>query len=160
LALLYRLASNPDSAGDALKLLHELQAHQVELDLQQAQIEANEREFGEDLIHYKALYDLAPAGYFIVGLEGLIIDGNRAAAKLLGVGPADFLNQALGDFLLPESRPTFADLLKTLREGGAKASCEVRDAHGSNGARPLWISANRSPDSEVLLMLVCEHDHS
>ena len=41
LALLYRLASNPDSAGDALKLLHELQAHQVELDLQHEQLKAN-----------------------------------------------------------------------------------------------------------------------
>ena len=29
LALLYRLASNPDTASDGLKLLHELQTHQV-----------------------------------------------------------------------------------------------------------------------------------
>jgi PAS domain S-box-containing protein len=160
LALLYRLASDPDSAGDALKLLHELQAHQVELDLQQAQIEANEREFGEDLTHYKALYDFAPVGYFIVGLEGLIIDGNRAAAKLLGVEPAGFLNQALDGFLLPESRAAFVKLLKTLRNGGSQASCEVRGFHGSNGARQFWISANRSPGAQVLLMTVCEYDHS
>jgi hypothetical protein len=38
LMLLHRLASNPDTASDALKLLHELQVHQVELDLQHEHI--------------------------------------------------------------------------------------------------------------------------
>ena len=160
LALLYRLASDPDTAGDALKLLHELQAHQVELDLQHAQLEANERAFAEDLAHYKALYDFAPVGYFVVGLEGLIIDGNLAGASLLGGGPPEFRNQSVDSFLAPESRPAFVELLKTLREGRANASCEVQLRHGANSSRRFRIAANRSPSGEVLLMAVSECDRS
>jgi PAS domain S-box-containing protein len=160
LALLYRLASDPDSAGDALKLLHELQVHQVELDLQHAQLEANERELAEDLTHYKALYDCAPVGYFIVGLEGLIIDGNLAGASLLGVEPPEFRNQPVDNFLAPESRPTVAELLKTLRDGGPGASCEVQPRHGSHSSRRFRIDANRSPGGEVILMAVSEYNRS
>ena len=160
LALLYRLSSDPDTAGDALKLLHELQAHQVELDLQHAQLEVNERAFAEDLAHYKALYDFAPVGYFVVGLEGLIIDGNLAGARLLGAEPPEFLNQSVDSFLAPESRPAFAELLKALREGGSNASCEVRPRHGENRSHRFRITANRSPGGEVILMAISEYDPS
>lgn len=49
LTLLHRLAGDPASAGDALKLLHELQVHQVELDLQHEQMEQQLLELGEAL---------------------------------------------------------------------------------------------------------------
>jgi hypothetical protein len=61
LTLLHRLASQPGSASDALKLLHELQVHQVELDLQQAQLEANERELNDELSRYRLLFEQAPS---------------------------------------------------------------------------------------------------
>ncbi len=63
LQLLHELASTPESAVDALKLLHELQVHQVELDLQHEQIEITQRELAEDLARYQALYELAPLAY-------------------------------------------------------------------------------------------------
>jgi PAS domain-containing protein len=89
LSLLYTLASSPASAKDALKLLHELQVHQVELDLQNEGVEAARRELAEDLARYKTLYDAAPAGYFNVDLAGHILEGNLAGAELLGLGPGD-----------------------------------------------------------------------
>jgi hypothetical protein len=52
LTLLHDLASAPASAGDALKLLHELQVYQVELDLQYEQMELSQRELAEELHRY------------------------------------------------------------------------------------------------------------
>ena len=49
LTRLHNLASAPESVDDALKLLHELQVYQVELDLQHEQMEATRRELAEDL---------------------------------------------------------------------------------------------------------------
>jgi PAS domain S-box-containing protein len=156
LALLYRLASVPDSAGDALKLLHELQAHQVELDLQHGQLQANEREFAQELDRYKALFDFAPVGYFVVGREGLVIESNLAGSRLLGVEPDEVGGRPVADFLAPDSRFALLGLLKKLRDGDAGASCEVQTGNGEGGSRPLRIVANMAPGGEAVLMIVSD----
>lgn len=156
LALLYRLAVAPDSAGDALKLLHELQAHQVELDLQHGQLQANEREFAQELDRYKALFNFAPVGYFVVDREGLVIEGNLAGARLLGVEPDEVGGRPVADFLAPGSRLALLGLLKKLRDGDAGASCEVQTGGGTDGSRPLQIVANMAPGGEAILMVVSE----
>ncbi len=156
LALLYKLASAPGSAGDALKLLHELQAHQVELDLQYGQLQANEREFAQELNRYRALFDFAPIGYFVVGREGLVIEGNLAGTGLLGVEPDEFGGRPLANFLAPGSRLALLGLLKKLRNGGASASCEVQTGDGTDASRRLRIVANMAPGDEAILMIVSE----
>ena len=156
LALLYRLAVAPDGSSDALKLLHELQTHQVELDLQHEQLVANEREFAQELDRYRALFDFAPVGYLVVGCEGLIIEGNRTGAQLFGVEQNEFGGRPLANFLAPGSRLALLGLLKTLRTNGASASCEVQTGDGADGARPLRIAANMAPGGAAILMVVTE----
>lgn len=156
LTLLYRLAVAPDSSSDALKLLHELQTHQVELDLQYEQLKANELEFDRELNRYKALFDFAPLGYWVVGREGLIIEANRAGAQLLGVEPDEFEGRPLANFLVPGSRLALLGLLKKLRNDGASATCEVQMGDGADGSRPLRIAANMAPGGETILMVVSE----
>lgn len=152
LTILYKLASTPDSAGEGLKLLHELQAYQVELDLQHEQLEANEREFAQELARYKSLYEFAPAGYFVTGFDGQIIEGNLAGARLLGVGQEELGGQRLDRFLAPEYRATLASLLGKLHFEGTGTSCEVRTC--GDDSRLLLIHANVSPSGEAVLMVV------
>ena len=83
LRLLYRLSSNPDTAEDALKLLHELQVHQVELDLQNESIAAHEQALVEELSLYQDFYDSAPLGYLLVDGGCVVVRCNPAAAELL-----------------------------------------------------------------------------
>lgn len=156
LALLHRLAVAPGSAGDALKLLHELQTHQVELDLQHEQLKANELEFAQELNRYKALFDFAPVGYLVVSREGLIIEANLAGAQLLGVEPGKFEGRPLANFLAPGSRLALLGLLKKLRNDGVSATCEVQTGDGADGSRPLRIAANMAPGGEAILMVVTE----
>ena len=156
LELLHRLAVGPDSAGDALKLLHELQTHQVELDLQHEQLKANEHEFTQELDRYKALFDFAPVGYLVVSREGHIIEANLAGVQLLGVEPGNFEGRPLANFLAPGSRLALLGLLKKLRNDGASATCEVQPGDGADGSRPLRIAANMALGSEAILMVVSE----
>lgn len=158
LALLYRLASSPDSAGDALKLLHELQVHQVELDLQHEQIEANARDLAHVLNRYKACYDFAPVGYFIVGLDSRIVETNAAGADMLGAEQDEFGGCRIDRFLAPESQLTMAGLMKKLRDEGSSTSCEVRSLDDGTGSRRLRIAANVAPGGGTVLMVVCESD--
>ena len=153
LSLLYSLASSPDSAQDALKLLHELQVHQVELDLQHEQVEISRREMAEDLARYKALFEAAPAGYFNVDSAGEILEGNLAGAELLGLGLGERSGRRLESLLTPASRPVLQEVLQQLREGVAGASCDVQSANG-RGARTLRVVAGAAPDGASFLLVL------
>lgn len=155
LELLYKLASNPDSAPDALKLLHELQVHQVELDLQLNQLESADREISEELTRYRGLFDFAPVGYLILGHDGRIIESNVLGSKLLGVEPEELGGRFADSLLAPESRSSFTGLLKNLRDGGQGGGCTVR-SDDSRGARRLQLSASMTPSGEGILVAVTE----
>lgn len=130
LNLLHALASDPESATDALKLLHELQVHQVELDLQLEQLEANERELTEDLVHCARLYDFAPVACFSINLKGQITRVNRAGAALCGEDREKLIGRQVDDFLMPESREVLQKLSALVRKGGADENCEVHTLTG------------------------------
>ncbi len=155
LCLLHRLSSNPDNAEDALKLLHELQVHQVELDLQVEQIAANERVLVEDLSLYRMLYDFAPLGYCLVDFEGKVIQGNLAASELLGVRRDDLEGHPIDAFLLAQSRPLLLGLLQRVAQSGARDCC-LAEAGGAQGSRHLRFLASMPPGGEHILLACCE----
>lgn len=97
------------------ELLHELQVHQVELDLQHEQVAATRREIDEDLARYKALYESAPVGYFNVDLLGRILEANVAGAELFRFDLADLSGRCLESLLAPAGRPVLLSLLPELR---------------------------------------------
>jgi PAS domain S-box-containing protein len=157
LGLLYRLASSPATAGDALKLLHELQAYQVELDLQHHQLQANERELEQEVARYRGLFEAAPMGSLILALEGQILEGNPAAAELLGVDPEDLPGRLVDSFLTPDGRPGLVSLLHGLRTGGPRTSLDVQVVGDADGdPRAARLVATRSPGGEAILVGIAD----
>lgn len=159
LRLLHRLSSNPDEAEDALKLLHELQVHQVELDLQVEEIAVNERALVEDLRHYQTVFDCAPHAYFVVDLEGAVLQGNLAAAELFGVGQEDLEGRRIDTFVNPQNRPLLLDLLQRVAESGARDSCVAETGWDAEGSRHLQLVASTPPGREHILLLCCDYGH-
>jgi PAS domain S-box-containing protein len=155
LSLLHKLASTPESAIDALKLLHELQVHQVELDLQHEQMEATQRDLAEDLAHFRRLYESAPVGYINMGPQRDIFEINDAAATLLGINRDDVLGRDFDAFLAPASRPVLLQLLKRLRADGASESCRVQMGTGSS-ARKLMVLASLPPGGRSFLLVLLD----
>ncbi|MCC5887064.1 MAG: PAS domain-containing protein [Gammaproteobacteria bacterium] len=152
LALLYRLASDCNSSDDALAVLHELQVHQVELDLQLQQLETNEDELNEELQRYRNLFDQAPVGYLLLRPDGSLIEANQTAGELLAKatgrhnsGSIDTLG--VDSLIKAESRPAFHALLQQLDVGHPVASCELEAVDAAPGAPALRITARREPDS-------------
>jgi PAS domain S-box-containing protein len=154
LTLLYKLSSDPTSATDALKLLHELQVHQVELDLQHEQMETTQSELAEELARYKGLYEFAPAGYFCVGHQGEIIEGNLAGAALFGVGRGELYGRRIDGFLAPDSQPVFLKMLQRLRDGGSSDGCEVQTSSVGNDSRRVTVVASVTPGANSFLMIL------
>ncbi|GGD54538.1 PAS domain-containing protein [Lacimicrobium alkaliphilum] len=159
LRLLHKLSANPDNAGDALKLLHELQVHQVELDLQNEEIAANEQALVEELRLYRTIYDRAPMAYCVVDRHAVVIQANLAAAGLFGVAQAYLPGQRIDNFLNPQSRPLLLDLLKNVVQSRARDCCIAERAAAAEGARQLQFQATLEPESEHILLVCCECRH-
>lgn len=156
LNLLHRLSSNPDTAGDALKLLHELQAHQVEIDLQNEAIQNHDHLLVDELAHYKALYEGAPVGYFLLDLEGRILKANRTGAELFEKSPDELNGSHIGRFLAPDSQSGLPAILEALCQSGLRQTGEVFTTAAGNDSRALRMMANLSPDRRYAMVVCCE----
>lgn len=149
LSLLHTLASEPASASDALKLLHELQVHQVELDLQQEQAHQEHQQISLAQAGYIALFELAPFGYLTVKPDGQIVEVNRMACDWLDIAHDPHKVRHVQEFLALDSRETARDALLRLTDGHASETFSVRGkAHGV----PLQVRACAAPGGQLMLM--------
>lgn len=156
LSMLYDLARAPETAVDALKFLHELQVHQVELDLQHEQMEQTRSELAEELTHYVALYDFAPAAYFTVDSSDRISECNRAGTSLFGAASGELSGRRLDSFFTPASGVALLALLKRLRFGSSRETCTVKIDKGEGVSRELQIVASVSPNNGYLLLVLMD----
>jgi len=117
-SVLHTLASSPSTAGDALAVLHELQVHQVELDLQHEEMQRAGVELETSLVRQTQLYDHAPVALFSLDPNCRLAELNLATARLLGQERQALVGQSLPDFLAPDSRRTLNALLERARTAG------------------------------------------
>ena len=69
---------------EAQRLVHELQVHQIELEMQNDELRQSRAEVEAGLERYTELYDFAPVGYLTLGRDEAIRQVNLAGADLLG----------------------------------------------------------------------------
>lgn len=128
----------PKSETSPERLLHELQVHQIELELQNAELQKARDELEAALMDYTDLYDFAPVGYFSIDEVGVILKVNLTGATLLGVERSRLIEQRLLQFVVPASRPVFLNFMEQVFTGTADDSREVQLLK-MNGAT-LWAS--------------------
>jgi PAS domain S-box-containing protein len=129
-------AGNPTSTVNTQRLLHELQVHQVELEMQNSELQEARNRMEALLERYTDLYDFAPVGYLTLDEQGQIQEVNLTGATLLGTGRSLLINRRLQSFVTPASRPIFLAFLKRVFAGGGKQVCEAALLR-ENGAS-LW----------------------
>jgi PAS domain S-box-containing protein len=128
---------NKISADEARRLLHELQVHQIELEMQNEELARARAEVETLLRQYTDLYDYAPVGYLALTRDGTIHQINLAGASLLGLARSELINRRLGVFVSVESRPAFSAFLeKVFSRSGSTETCEV--ALLTKGSEVLW----------------------
>ena len=114
------------SGYDIQRLVHELQVHQIELEMQNEQVNKAQGEVEELLDKYFDLYELAPIGYFTLDRQGLILEANLAGANLLGEQMRHLLKRGLSRFVSEDSQEKFYFHLRGVVETQTKQSCELR----------------------------------
>jgi len=133
LDVLHQLASSPATAADALTLLHELQVHQVEVELQNEELHRNRTELEADLLRLTQCHDHAPVGCFTIDRGLVLCEVNRTGARLLGVEREALPGRTLDAFLAPQGAETLRTLLAQVDAG------QGADAHAT--ARWSWLRA-------------------
>lgn len=121
---------------DMRKIVHELQVHQVELELQNEELRHAQVELFAARSRYFDLYDLAPVGYCTLNTEGLIIEANLTVAGLFGVGRKALVDRPISRYILKEDQDIYYHHRRQLSGSGSTQSCELR-MRGPDGA-PFW----------------------
>lgn len=121
---------------DAPTLIHELQVHQIELEMQNEELQRARTEAQAALEKYYDLFDFAPVGYFLWDQDGRILEVNVAGAALLGLDREVARQMRFGQFVTDEHRRAFADFLQWVLASDEKRSCEVKlERDGSS----VWV---------------------
>jgi PAS domain S-box-containing protein len=126
------------SVADARRLVHELQVHQVELEMQNAELQTARDRLEVLLEKFTDLYDFAPVGYFSLDEQGRILEVNLTGATLLGVERSRLLGERFPRFSSPASRPVVRTFLERVFTGGSKQVCEATLLKESGPA--FWAS--------------------
>jgi len=155
LAALHRLASAPSTAGDAMALLHEMQVHQVELDLQQEELRCSRSELEAALIRQTALVERAPVGYMTIDAGTVVYDINLAGARLLGAARDDMLGRPLAGLLSAHSADVLQTLLARAREGLGPETRELQLQPLAGTLQPVQAAADQDtiPDRFLLVLM-------
>jgi len=124
------------SEADARALIHELQVHQIELEMQNEELQRAQAAAEEASEKYHDLFDFAPVGYFLWDAEGSILEVNLAGAMLLGLTRKALIQKRFGQFIAMENRPAFADFCKRVLRTDTQQTCEVKLLHAG---QPVYV---------------------
>jgi len=140
--------------ADVKKLLHELQVHQIELEMQNEELrEANETAEAA-LKKYTMLYDFAPMGYFTVEKDGSISELNFTGAELLGEKRFSLLNSNFKLFVTESSRAEFDRFFSKVFKSNAKESCKVMLGYDGKPLCSVYIEGVVVGDDRQCLLSV------
>jgi diguanylate cyclase (GGDEF)-like protein/PAS domain S-box-containing protein len=107
------------------ELLHELQVHQIELEMQNESLRQAQFEMEKARDRYVDLYDFSPVSYLTLSSAGTISAGNLTAAGLLGVERNKLLQRRFADYVVPEDRDRFVRYFLRVQQSDEKSDCEL-----------------------------------
>lgn len=102
LRLVLELQNNSDQSSDANdqnQILHELQVHQIELEMQNRELRETQQQLEETRDNYADLYDFSPVSYITFDAKGIIKNINLTASLVLGDVRSNLLDKSLSKWL-------------------------------------------------------------
>lgn len=116
----------PEDVVSLQELVHELQVHQIELEMQNRELRETRSALEAARDRYADLYDYAPIGYLDFDMRGRLVHANITAMNMLGGKRTNMLNMPFTSFLMPEDVPVFFQHLHRVSRYGNRASCQLR----------------------------------
>ena len=128
------------SSEEMQRMLHELRVHQVELEMQNEELRRAQVELDAARSRYFNLYDLAPVCYCTLSEQGLIVEANLAAARLLGVARGALVRQPFSRFIGKENQDFYYRQRTHLLGTGEPQAYELRMI--KKDGTGFWVQLN------------------
>jgi PAS domain S-box-containing protein len=119
------LQSTGNVADEHDRLLHDLQVHQIELEMQNQELRETQNKLEETTSLYADLYDYAPVGYISFDDNGIIQEINLTGATMLGKERSRLINCPFASYVIQNDLPKFRDHLWKCRETDKKTTAEI-----------------------------------
>jgi PAS domain S-box-containing protein len=125
---------------DVRALCHELEVHQIELEMQNEELKQAQAELAASEEKYRDLYEFAPIGYLTLEGSGKILEANLAATSILGKERAYLINNLFQSYLAEGSALRFKAFCRSVMDSDMKQTAEFRlRCVGCNGQANSWI---------------------
>jgi PAS domain S-box-containing protein len=124
-ARLDQLPPSNTSEYSAESLLHELQVHQIELQMQNEQLQRIQIVLEESLDRYSFLYESAPVAYLALDVSGQITEANRTASDLLGESYAELRHSHFARLVVAEDQGRWKQIFGLALKHGGQQECTL-----------------------------------
>ena len=117
---------SPDLKGQTPEqLIHELQVHQIELEMQAEELRKSHLALEKSRDKFFDLYDFAPTGILTLSEKGLIVEVNLTGSTLLGVERCKLVRIRFSTFVAPEDRDQWYLYITNLLRQEEKQCCTL-----------------------------------
>lgn len=130
------------------ELIYELKVHQIELEMQNAELQAGRQELHRSRRQFEMLFEYAPIGYFVFNEEAGVAEVNGAGAALLKTD-RKYLHRKPFIVFLPREfhAPFFEHVRKVFRsEGTERTELRLLDREGTT--RRVRLDSRRQVNPE------------
>jgi PAS domain S-box-containing protein len=123
--------------ADAVALCHELEVHQIELQMQNDEMRRVEAELAASEEKYRDLYEFAPVGYLTLEISGKVLEANLATAHILRTERGNLVNRSFQQYLAEGNYSKFNAFCRDVIQSDVKESAEFQLKGDSD--KPCWV---------------------
>ena len=148
-------AAPMQTAASSESLLHELQVHQIELEIQNEALRQAQNELEDSRDRYVDLFESAPVAYVILSRDGWVIEANRLADRLLGLVQGQLMERPFEEFVAPADLERWREQTAATWSGTANVPADdellLRNADGSQFQAQLeWVVLERAKTGRTM----------
>lgn len=133
------------STNDTLRLRHELNVYQIELEMQNEALRKAHAEMEEARDRYADLYEFAPVGYLTINRQGMVIESNLTGAKILGQLRPKLIRRRFARYISAHDQDRWHRLFMQIME---RKSTEVESVE---------LSMSRPDGCSFIALLDCQY---
>ena len=124
-------------------LLHELRVHQIELEMQNAELRRLQRDLETSKASYFDLYELAPVGYLTISEQGVIQKANIAAASIFDTAQENLLNKSITKLIFREDQTVYYLQRNKISDENEVQAWDMRLVRADSS--PFWAHLHVTP---------------